>query len=134
MSKVLAYAHGEASGAALVYILGQSNGASASGACHLTVLNSTGSDLAEPYYLPIRVDQFTGTVILDPDGVTGWYSASGGLKLASMRLDVPSATWELIWRSPTRDEIPGALAMFAAAHTNGSSVVVGCRLAWSRAI
>ena len=124
MSKVLAYAHGEANGAALVYILGQSNGASASGACHLTVLNSTGSDLAEPYYLPIRVDQFTGTVILDLDGVTvtvnGWdpYSAPGGLKLACVRLDVPSATWELIWRSPTWDEIPGALAMFAAPRTN----------------
>jgi hypothetical protein len=112
---LLAYAHGGGSSGSdgsapsgpLLFVLGQGS-ASPSQSVYLFVYNATGGLVAQPTLVGIRVDQFQGSILLWPDGLTvtinGWAPADphGGspATLTTMRLDTGTGTLKTLWTAP----------------------------------
>ena len=97
----------------------------------MLTFNESGGSVAPPANVPLRVDQFQGSMLLAPDGVTvtmnGWdaNTANAPALLTSMRLDIDKGAWSTLWTSPPVIGSDGRLALFAAPRMNGSVVVVG---------
>jgi hypothetical protein len=115
----------------ILYVLAQSDGPGTP--AYLLAYNATGGAVAPPVQLWARVDQFQGTIIADPSGLTvtvnGWDPRAPAQPpmLVRVTLDPAAGTWAQAAAPsfPTAGTGDGRLALFAAPRTNGSVVVVG---------
>ena len=142
LNPLITYAHGGPKGQPLVYLLGSSPGISPDPATMwLLTMNSTGDLVSAPFPLPyFAVDQFQGTLLVDPDGVTvivnGWSTAPYPIssqyasqllcaKLVFSQDPSKKPAFVVQWISPIWAPSNGRLAIYAAPRLDGSIIVGG---------
>jgi hypothetical protein len=142
MNPLITYAQGGPKGNPILYLLGQSPGIYPDPATTwLMAMNSTGALLTAPYPLPyVTVDQFQGTMLVDPDGVTivvnGWNNRPYPIgsqyttqlvcvKLVFSQDPKVAPAFKVMWVSPSLVPSNGRFAIYAAPRLDGSIIVGG---------